>query len=89
MLVSQKLDVGQDEEQTQHLQLKWHFIKDFLAVSSFIPSKGGFLSFYTKKASIIQNFKNNKYLRGVNHFFCQKCEKIINLHVLLGIPVIL
>lgn len=49
MLVNQKLEEN-DLVETQHLELKWHFTKHFLAVSSLIPSKGGFLNFYTEKA---------------------------------------
>uniref|UniRef100_A0A915CSH0 Anaphase-promoting complex subunit 4-like WD40 domain-containing protein n=1 Tax=Ditylenchus dipsaci TaxID=166011 RepID=A0A915CSH0_9BILA len=53
MLVSQKLDT-QDTfavvDSVENLNIKWHLGREFLGVSSFIPGKGGFLSFYTKRA---------------------------------------
>lgn len=60
MLVGQKLDESSDISSTgnvQHLNIKWHPVRELLGVSSFIPSTGGFVSFYTKKVFFIYSQK--------------------------------
>ncbi|KAI6196728.1 Intraflagellar transport protein [Aphelenchoides besseyi] len=51
MLISQKLDAAttQSEAQTQHSSILWHPNRDLLAVSSFSPVSGGYVSFVSKK----------------------------------------
>lgn len=55
MLVGQKLQdnnrIGGSpaNTSTETLCIKWHPVRDFLGVSSFISSKGGFVSFFTKE----------------------------------------
>jgi hypothetical protein len=55
MLISQKLD--QDAStfagDTQHSDIKWHPVRDILAVSSFAQGLGGYVSFVSKKVKTI------------------------------------